>query len=82
MEKKGNKMSEVFYEREQAVFRKREGQPLELFSNGDGKFYPYTGDANRVMSAGPYGGADVVTLEQAREFMDVAPVDYPETQPA
>ncbi len=74
-------MSEKFYEREGAVFRKLEGQPLEIFGQHSGKFSPYTGDVNRVMGGGPYGGADLVTLEQAREFMDVAPVDYPETQP-
>lgn len=75
-------MSEVFYEREQAIFRKLEGHPLELFSNGDGKFYPYTGDCYRVMDGGPYGGADRITLEEARKYMDVAPVDYPEAKKA
>lgn len=75
-------MNEKFYEREGAVFRKREGQSLEIYGQHSGKFSQYTGDANRVIGGGSYGGADVVTLEQAREFMDVAPVDYPETQPA
>lgn len=74
-------MNEKFYEREGAVFRKREDHPLEIFGQQSGKFFPYTGDAYRVTHGGPYGGADVVTLEQAREFMDVEPVDYPEAQP-
>lgn len=75
-------MSEVFYEREGAVFRARPGQPLEIFGQQSGKFSPYKGDAYRVEHGGPYGGADIVTLEQARKFMDVPPVDYPEEQKA
>ena len=56
-------MNEKFYEREGAVFRKREDHPLEIFGQQSGKFFPYTGDAYRVTHGGPYGGADVVTLE-------------------
>lgn len=70
-------MSEVFYEREGAVFRQRDGQALEIFGQQSGKFFPYKGDAYRVPNE-----ANEATLEDVRPYMDVAPVDYPEAQPA
>ena len=75
-------MSEVFYEREGAVFRNRDGVPLEIFGQHSGKFSPYTGDSYRVLEGGPYGGASPVTLDEARVFMDAPPVDYPEQKAA
>ena len=69
-------MSEVFYEREGAVFRRRDGQPLEIFGQQSGKFFPYKGDCYSVQNE------TEVTLDEVRPYMDVPPVDYPEAQPA
>jgi hypothetical protein len=63
------KMSDKFYEVEGAVFRKRSGQPMEIMNQTSGKFGVYKGDSLRVMEK-----SNVLTLEQAREYMDVQPV--------
>lgn len=62
-------MSGKFYEVEGAVFRKQSGQPMEIMNQTSGKFTVYKGDSLRVMEK-----SNPMSLEQAREYMDVQPV--------
>lgn len=59
-----------YYEVEDAVFRVRGTEPMELFNQKTGKWSRYTGDTFRIkMKSNP------MILAEVRPYMDVEPVE-------
>jgi hypothetical protein len=61
-------MDARYFEVEGAVFRKRDGVPMEVFGQKSGEWSPYKGDESRV-----YRLSNPMSAEEVRPYMDVEP---------